>query len=316
MPTDNAFDLNLNRLHRNWPGYHDNETRQHRESPEENVMRLISFLANVLLLSCISTLSTAALSPTFEADRLLLEAEDLISQQQYSAAQNALSRARTLRRDLPSQFYFLQGQVSQALKKPAKALASYETYIELAGRNAPEYFETLRLITDLKKQTNAPKSNKQSSPVAELAWSEQQLSPNEYHQYLQFLYQTDNTLAAITQHINNLLAFYQYGDPSIVSSNRIDGAHKHSISVKLPATLITSTQDLTHRKKLTTNDRFSVYGINPYLRYSCQHQNASCQLRHPKTGQLWLEISNNEPAAQELTRALSSLMKLLQLQRS
>ncbi len=279
-------------------------------------MRQISYLASILLISCLSTFSFAALSPTFEADRLLLEAEDLITQKQYSAAQDALSKARTLRRDLPSQFYFLQGQVSQALKQPARALSSFETFIEVAGRNAPEYFETLRLITDLKKQLDGPKTSKRTTPIAELTWSNKQLSPTDYHEYLQFLYQTDDTLAAVTQHINNLLAFYQYGDTSILSSNRITGAHKHSISVKLPATLITSTQDLTHKKKLTTNERFSVYGINPYLKYSCKQQNASCQLKHPKTGQLWLEISNNEPAAQELTRALSSLMKLLQHRRS
>lgn len=281
-------------------------------------MRLIIGLACMVLMSSLSSFSSAALSPSFEADRLLLEAEDLIEQKKYSQAQDSLSKARTLRRELPSQFYFLQGQVSQALNQPARALSAFETFIEQAGRNAPEYFETLRLITDLKNQLKQPKSasNTKQTPKAELIWSDQQLSSDDYYEYLQFLYQTDDILAAITQHINNLLSFYQYGDTSILSSSRIEGAHRHSISVKLPDTVITSTQDLNHRKKLTTNERFSVYGLNPYLKYTCSLQNASCRLFHPKTGLTWLEISDNEPAAQELTRAISSLMRYLQQYRS
>lgn len=260
----------------------------------------------------------SALSPSFEADRLLIEAEDLISQNQFSAAREALSRSRSLRNDPPARFYYLQGRVYAALNEPHKALSSYESYIEYAGRNAPEYFETLRLITKLREQTkSSSKSASLNNPkgsTAKISWSNDLDVVDDYYQYLEFLYQTDDTIKAVTQHINNLLDFYGYGETSVVASNRLEGAHRHKISVRLPDTVVTTTQNLAHTKKLTTNQRFSVYGIDPYLRYECGLQNASCQLLNPTDGTPWLEIIDNQPAAEELSRAISSLVRLLQKQ--
>ncbi|WP_460102654.1 tetratricopeptide repeat protein [Sessilibacter sp. MAH4] len=279
-----------------------------------------SFLT--LIVTAVFTLSSleghSALSPSFEADRLLIEAEDLISQSQFSKAKESLSRSLSLRTDPPPRFYFLQGRVYAALNEPHKALSSYESYIEHAGRSAPEYFETLRLITKLREQTQGPSKtvadDSLKASTAKIKWSNDLDVVDDYYQYLEFLYQTDDTVKAVTQHINNLLEFYGYGETSVVASNKLEGAHRHKISVKLPDTVITTTQNLANTKRLTTNQRFSVYGVDPYLRYECGLENASCQLLNPTDGSTWLEIIDNQPAAEELSRAISSLVRLLQKQ--
>jgi len=61
------------------------------------------------------------------------------------------------------------------------------------------------------------------------------------------------------------------------------------------------------------NQSFELFGLDPFVRYECTvGQSQSCVLFNPQNGNPWLTITRNPQAAQQLTKALSFLIRNLQ----
>jgi hypothetical protein len=60
------------------------------------------------------------------------------------------------------------------------------------------------------------------------------------------------------------------------------------------------------------NQRLSVFGIDPFIRYQCPLKGITCVLQNPADGSPWLSIVRNQDGAAELAKALSFLIRNLQ----
>lgn len=149
------------------------------------------------------------------------------------------------------------------------------------------------------------------SGKAEITWAEDQ---QQYVEDLQKLYQTPDASQALTQHINNLLKFYAYGDERIIASSRLGTPSRHRIHTTESGEIVSFNKFGTAEDEPFKEDRFSIYGVNPYLEYSCSERSANCWLMHPITSRRWIQIVHNEEIAQELSRAFSQLIKRMQKQ--
>jgi len=152
-------------------------------------------------------------------------------------------------------------------------------------------------------------------PAAQAEDSVASLSSSEQANYLaelKALYLTDSERQALLAHSNSLLdsyalrAAYQVGQP-----RREDRVYQ--LQVSAPGELLlrseVRSQDGTLR---VSNQRLSVYGVDPYIRYECPRTGISCELHNPHDGRPLLSIRRDHQGAAELAKALSFLIRNLQ----
>lgn len=60
------------------------------------------------------------------------------------------------------------------------------------------------------------------------------------------------------------------------------------------------------------NQRLSVFGVDPFIRYECPLKGISCVLKSPADGSTLLSIVRNQDGAAELAKALSFLLRNMQ----
>ena len=256
--------------------------------------------------------SAQALAPEFEVDRLVLAAETAIEQNQWQAAAASLKRAATIGVTLPANYYYFLARVEKQSNNLDSALRASENYIQLAGKNGDYYAKTLKLITRLQQQPSNTSGAKNSGRAPSISWAQEPGDNEDYVSHIQFLYQNSSATNALLTHINNLLSFYGYGDTSITAASQINATNRFKLSVTGQSTLVTHRRDIKLKGEVVSNTRLSVYGINPYVLFSCRGRDQSCIIKSPATGDLWLQIVNNDEAAGEISKALTELIKLLQ----
>lgn len=265
-----------------------------------------------LLLSTLLLLSqpVMALKAQHEADRLLLAAQKALDTNNYTAANQHLNAAQKLKTKLPANFYFMKGKLLLHESKNASAQDAFETYVDKVGRKGKHYEEALGYITRIQK-AGRPRQN--TKPVAELKWSKPQKKDQAYVDKLQMLYMSESPTRALTTHINTLLKFYAFNDNRVKAASRLGKTTRHQIRSSKKGEII-ATHLPTAKDNATdiAEERFSVYGVNPYVDYRCSENAKSCWLLHPVNQRQWLQIVRNEEAASELSKALAYLIKELQ----
>ena len=265
----------------------------------------------VILLTLSCSFTTEALSPKYEADRLLLLAEDQIKNRQYSAANASLNQIKSLTTAYPDNFYYLSALTLEHDKKFSAAARMMETYVETAGETGEHYYAALEKITRLRATPQPTKQPNKHSTQNNISWSEPEIQA-DYLSNIQFLYQVSNPQKALLAHINNLLNFYGYGDKDIKASNRVLYTNRFSLSVKGAGELVTTKREIHPSSERSTSSRMPVYGVNPYVTFECRSRDSSCVINHPIDNSPWLQIVNNDEAAQELSKAVAELIKLIQ----
>lgn len=152
-----------------------------------------------------------------------------------------------------------------------------------------------------------------SGTDVQITWSAKEKSGSEYVQYLQMLYMNENPSEALVIHINSLLDFYAYADSRVKASNRMKNAMRHNLRINQRGEIITTTIPVPAKKeKPVYEDRFPVYGINPYVNTYCSQQTSSCWIKHPITSENWIQIVQNQEGLKELTKAMTQLIKVMQ----
>jgi len=96
----------------------------------------------------------------------------------------------------------------------------------------------------------------------------------------------------------------------------------YSIRVKQGGDIITSKNERTQlagiqqgkrfRSNVVSNYQFNVYGRDFFTTNLCSRERAACWIKQVDSPKKWIEISYNPNIADEISRALSLLIKLMQ----
>lgn len=267
--------------------------------------KTISLIYQPIIATCLLciTVGSQALSPEFEADRLLLLAQEEVDHKRFAEAEQTLNQIQLLEVSPPTEYYYIRGLVLATNHRPSEAISSLEQYIESSGKEAKHYHSALQLITDQKKQLPKNSALRESEDSkANIQWSDHAELQSRYTDHIKYLYQIDDTTSALVKHANNLL------DTFTPSSNK-----RFALSFEHQGKLVTTTKSVNTTGEQIISNALVVYGINPYIDYSCPSGTAVCTFYHPVNRTPWLELRNNEQAAQELTQALAELIKSIQM---
>lgn len=155
--------------------------------------------------------------------------------------------------------------------------------------------------------------------VAASAWAaepEAGLSSPEQARYLtelKRLYLTQDERQALLAHSNDLLksyalrAAYQVGQ-----AQRKDLVYQLRLGAPGELVLREETRDPQSGDVAVHNQRISLYGVDPFIRYDCPQSGISCVLHNPADGGVLLTIVRDHQGAAELAKALSFLIRNLQ----
>jgi hypothetical protein len=283
-------------------------TNQTLISPLRSTALLLAITLALLLASPLAL----SLKADHEADRLVLAAEQALTESKYAEASEYLAQARQLGIELPPDYDFAYGKLLRQNDDLNRARTHLERYVDRSGRQGEHYEEALALITQIERSRNGRDSGgaSTSGSTAELRWAED----NEaYVKDIQALYQQIDPITALTRHINSLLKFYAYGDERVIaSSRRIETPSRHQIHTSDRGEIISLSKFGRAEDEPFAEDRFPVYGIDPYIDVHCSTTTANCWLLHPVTAERWLQIAENEQGATELSKAFAQLIKRMQ----
>ncbi len=254
-------------------------------------------------------ISSLALQPAHEADRLIMAAEKSIEENNYRDAERYLAKAGELGISLPSEYDFLYGKLLQNKGEYKKANEKLEQYVNRDGNEGRYYRDALGLITEIEKKLENKIETDPNSPKSEIKWS----NKNDKDKRPPKIEQGNKDLnVALTSHINKLLTQKPQGDRRILAASRISTPSKHKIKTSSNGEIISINQYGSNKSAPFKEDRFSVYGINPYIEFECLQSTASCWITHPVSGKRWLQVEENKEKAAELARTLSQLIRYMQ----
>ena len=110
---------------------------------------------SLAVLSAASHLRAQEFPPAIQADRLLLQAEEEIRDQDYGAALATLDRILDLQAEhdleIPAAFWFKHAQVAMEAGHVDKATVSATRYLEVTGQGGEHYVAVLELLNDVDK---------------------------------------------------------------------------------------------------------------------------------------------------------------------
>ena len=148
--------------------------------------------------------------------------------------------------------------------------------------------------------------------------SEAQLGGEEQARYLaelKRLYMTKDERKALLAHSNALLdtyalrAGYQLGKAPAQRSDL-----RYQLSVAGPGELLVRQETRTEQSKTlaVSNQRLSVFGVDPYIRYNCPTSGITCMLNNPADGSPWITVLRDHQGSADLAKAISFLIRNLQ----
>lgn len=276
-------------------------------------LKKIAFLALAIGVIIVAPASLA-LSPEYEADRLLLAMEQAVEQQDYQQADHYWQQARKLDVELPAVTHYFAGLTRHALGDTINARKALNQYVESSGREGEYYLEALQLITELQQRNSDDQKN--NSKNADIQWQIPTADNNhDYLATLQNRYATQSPLDALIMHTNSLLAFYAYHHPGLLASSHLQAPAHYRITANPERGLLKVSNLLPNANgTLQPVEEIRVYGISPYLKYRCQTRHSRCIFLHPATQKSWLSVSDEPEGVQQLGEVISHLIKFLQKQ--
>ncbi|MGC1508060.1 hypothetical protein [Ketobacter sp.] len=260
-----------------------------------------------------------ALPPEIETDRLVLAAEEKLSEQNFDAARDYLQRVSALKTTPAAKFYYLSGLVSLHYGELDSANQQLSQYVEKAGREAPYYEQALNSITAIEEQKNSRQAASSSREQMRQLQSGGDIAIEDsagkaYDQKIQSLYLASDLSDALVLHINSLLSSYVYLDGKVKNLKTSD-REEYSLAIKQPAQILVTKKSV--KPALGGQSEISVtsqdaFGINPFISFRCSSAVDQCEIKHPVSGDAWMVIANDETAAEDIAKALTRLIKSLQ----
>ena len=125
-------------------------------------------------------LAAQDLPPAIEADRLLLQAEQQIQDEDYDEALATLDRILELQAEhnleVPAPFWFNHARVAKEVPHPYKARSSAIRYLEVAGRGGEHYLAALEILNELEEPLTRLAAERESAFRALLRQAETTVS--------------------------------------------------------------------------------------------------------------------------------------------
>ncbi|WP_457436036.1 hypothetical protein [Pseudomonas sp. TE3786] len=148
-----------------------------------------------------------------------------------------------------------------------------------------------------------------AEPEAELSGAEQARYLNE----LKHLYLTSDERQALLAQSNELLDTYAVRAAfQVGQAERRDQVYQLSVGGSGELLIHEKTREAQGVGLAVRNQRLSVFGVDPYIKYDCPPTEQVCILKNPQDGSPWLTIRRDHQGAAELAKALSFLLRNLQ----
>ena len=276
-----------------------------------SVSRCLCLLFSVSLISQVAI----ALPVEAEMDRLVQAVDKHISSGNDALVADYVTQIEALPLAPPAKFYYLKGLILQKNNNIKAAKAAFEQYVDLVGseEQGAYYWEALEEITAIEEiESNQPASVETEALVNSLLSDSALEERSAYENKLKTLYLTDSLQEALIQHINTLLASSVYTGSRVNSAEALENAVKYSVSINDDAEILTLEKDATVTPESLTTERFSPFGKTSEVSYQCDYKRAICSIRMPDTIDTWMKIGYSESAAEDISDALSRLVKHLQ----
>ncbi|MDN5515617.1 MAG: hypothetical protein L0G82_10305 [Pseudomonas sp.] len=130
---------------------------------------------------------------------------------------------------------------------------------------------------------------------------------------LKRLYLTENERQALLAHSNALLETYALrAGYQVGQAQRQDLLYRFSVGDAGELILREETRGAQGTAIAVRNQRVSVFGIDPFIRYECPTGGIRCVLFNPADGSPLLSILRDHQGAGELAKALSFLIRNVQ----
>ncbi|UZZ11456.1 hypothetical protein NDO41_02965 [Ectopseudomonas mendocina] len=130
---------------------------------------------------------------------------------------------------------------------------------------------------------------------------------------LKRLYLTDNERQALLAHNNALLETYALrAGYQVGQAQRQDLFYRFAVGNTGELILREERRDVQGTAIAVRNQRVSVFGIDPFIRYECPTGGIRCVLLNPVDGSELLSIVRDHQGAGELAKALSFLIRNVQ----
>ncbi|UFQ99490.1 hypothetical protein J7655_02890 [Pseudomonas wenzhouensis] len=130
---------------------------------------------------------------------------------------------------------------------------------------------------------------------------------------LKRLYLTDNERQALLAHNNALLETYALrAGYQVGQAQRQDLLYRFAVGNTGELILREERRDVQGTAIAVRNQRVSVFGIDPFIRYECPTGGIRCVLLNPVDGSELLSIVRDHQGAGELAKALSFLIRNVQ----
>ena len=286
----------------------------------------------IVILCTLSTATVAQLPVVIELDRYLVEARQLIEQEEFSEAKVWLNKAHNLDVALPPDFYYLNGKYLFSAERYKDAEISIIEYLNHTGRLGRYYNDALAVITALEKQSTAlnqqngiPRDeNVEEKPVSQL--DEKSVAEQTDTQEAQIEKQelalidrikkftekksgpsAQNPYQIIQDSINKLLRenaiFERYGVdvPTLVYS--VKAGYGDML-------VITRSEDGMEGLQVASHN-VTIKSIPEKLESECSWQEQRCWISHPLNNQRWLEINYSEEAKETLVASMEGLINTM-----
>lgn len=172
----------------------------------------------LIIVSCFLLLNVAramALPAEMEADRLLLAAEEKLTNQNFDAAKGYLERIAGLKVTPAPKYFYLSGLIALHYGELKQASDLLSQYVEGAGREAEFYEPALRKITQIEEQLQSQEAVSQSrDQLREIQASggieRDDTAGKAYDDKVRKLYIAPTLKDSLVLHINSLLSSYEY----------------------------------------------------------------------------------------------------------
>ncbi|HVL01527.1 MAG TPA: hypothetical protein VM553_17035 [Dongiaceae bacterium] len=260
-----------------------------------------------------------ALPAEIEADRLVLAAQEKISQQDFEGARQYLERVMPLKVEPKPVFHYLYGQVLLNDGKLEQADAELAQYVNKVGREGEHYEAALGLLTQIEEQRRTQEAvgstREQALDLKAAGIEASDTQGKAFDDRARRDFPAGSLAESLALAANSLLRSNMYIEGKIknpATSNR----ESYSVSVKAPSELLvtkTSHNNAVNNGQAELSvEKLNAFGVNPFVSYRCSSAGDSCVLPDPVSGADWIRIANDEKAARELSTALTRLLKALQ----
>lgn len=278
-----------------------------------------SWLASLVLSSALlgAVAPAFALEPEHEIRRLMLATEEAVQAENWNEAGEYLNRLQGMEAEKPAEYFYYRGRAMLQAQHLNEARSALEAYVSRAGAEGKYYQQSLKLITDIEKTSEAnirelaEGKGEIKEPVAVI-----EPAGGENLKTLRQLYLARTDREALVIHLNAVLdAAGWRRDQTVV---RLDRPADIQYRVTIDNSSVNVQEIRRERDNTTVRETIAlpVFGVNPQPRWDCEPVVGACWVYDPRDGSRLFQLVQDQNKAREVAQTLGRLIRNLQQGRS